>query len=401
MKEGHLDVSKARLVAAGDVRLWNRRISPREGDVILSRRTNPGETAVVPASFPCVLGQNLVILRSNQSGVDQGFLRWLVRGPQWWNQIEKFLNVGAVFDSLRCADVPRFELTFPPSPEQRAIASVLDSLDCKIDLNRDMSQTLEQIARALFKSWFVDFDPVRAKAQGRWKKGEGLPGMPADMWDFWPSELEESEFGGIPGGWTKVKLRDLSQAIFSGGTPDTRIPAYWGGEYLWLSSGETRNRFITSTERSITKEGVKNSSTRLAQIGDVVIASAGQGGTRGQTSTCAVETYINQSMVVVRADPRIVPASFLFLDLSNRYEELRGISDSHSIRGSLTTKMVGELEIVRPPDSLATRFGSTVEPILGRAVDALRESKTLAETRDALLPKLLSGEIRVPAVGGH
>src|SRR5438105_14722165 len=92
------------------------------------------------------------------------FLRWLVRGREWWEQIGTFLNVGAVFDSLRCADIPNFALPIPPLDEQQAIADVLGAVDDKIDVNRRMNETLEAMARTLFKSWFVDFDPVRASA---------------------------------------------------------------------------------------------------------------------------------------------------------------------------------------------------------------------------------------------
>ncbi len=113
------------------------------------------------------LGQNLVLLRADGTKVYPPFLRWLVRGPTWWDQIGQFLNVGAVFDSLKCADVPNFRLRIPPLEEQRAIAHILGTLDDKIELNGRMNETLEAMVRALFKSWFVDFDPVRAKAEGR------------------------------------------------------------------------------------------------------------------------------------------------------------------------------------------------------------------------------------------
>src|SRR5206468_7739639 len=122
----------------------------------LSRRCNPGETAVVPAGLECALGQNLVLLRADAAKMFPPFLRWLVRGVEWWEQIGKFLNVGAVFDSLKCADIPNFRLRIPPLSEQRAIASVLGALDDKIELNRRMNETLEALAQSLFKSWFLD-----------------------------------------------------------------------------------------------------------------------------------------------------------------------------------------------------------------------------------------------------
>lgn len=115
--------------------------------------------------------------------------------PAWWEQVNQFINVGAVFDSLKCADIPNFRLPVPPYEEQKAIAEILGELDDKIELNRRMNATLEAMAQALFKSWFVDFDPVKAKAAGRAPEG-----MDADTAALFPSELVKSELGLIPKG---------------------------------------------------------------------------------------------------------------------------------------------------------------------------------------------------------
>ena len=172
LHDGRIDISGARRISFEDFVQWTRKAKPRKDDVVLSRRTNPGVTAFVPDGMDFAVGQNLVLLRSDGRTVYPPILRWLVQGPAWWEQVGKFINVGAVFDSLRCADVPHFELPIPPISEQRAIAHILGTLDDKIELNRRMNETLEAMARALFKSWFVDFDPVRAKAEGR---DPGLP----------------------------------------------------------------------------------------------------------------------------------------------------------------------------------------------------------------------------------
>src|ERR1700730_8532418 len=126
VKDGRLNLGDVRLISPEHFADWTRKTRPREWDVILSRRCNPGETAFVPAGLECALGQNLVLLR----------------------------------------DIPQFQLPVPPLEDQRAIARILGALDEKIELNRWMSEMLEAMARALFKSWFVDFDPVRAKAEG-------------------------------------------------------------------------------------------------------------------------------------------------------------------------------------------------------------------------------------------
>ena len=194
LRNGRIDLSEARRISREHFVDWTRKAMPATNDVVLSRRCNPGETAFVPPGLEFALGQNLVLLRADGVKVYPPFLRWLVQGPEWWEQIGKFLNVGAVFDSLRCADVPNFELRIPPMPEQRAIAHILGTLDDKIELNRRMNETLDAMARALFKSWFVDFNPVRAKAEGR---DTGLPKSRADLF---PDSLEDSELGEIPKG---------------------------------------------------------------------------------------------------------------------------------------------------------------------------------------------------------
>jgi len=145
---------------------WTKKLKPRANDVIVVRRCNSGDSALVPPDLECAIGQNLVVLRSDGHQIAPKFLRWLVRGPEWWDEVAKFINVGAVFDSLRCRDIPNFELTVPPLAEQSEIAGVLDALDDRITLLRETNATLEAIAQVLFKSWFVDFDPVRAKSQG-------------------------------------------------------------------------------------------------------------------------------------------------------------------------------------------------------------------------------------------
>ena len=144
------------------------------------------------------------------------------------------------------------------------------------------------------------------------------------------------------------KLNEITNRIFSGGTPSTTIQDYWGGRFYWLSSGETRNSFITTTEKTITQLGVDNSSTRMAHKGDTVIASAGQGYTRGQTSFLKIDTYINQSIVALEPNKQFVIPEYLFYNLSNRYEEMRLLSDSSSTRGSITTKMISDMTIDLP-----------------------------------------------------
>ena len=144
------------------------------------------------------------------------------------------------------------------------------------------------------------------------------------------------------------KIKDISEKIFSGGTPSTKVISYWNGYHPWLSSGETQNEYIYSTLKTISVSGIKNSSTKMAKHDSVIIASAGQGKTRGQVSYLKIDSYINQSIIAIQSDLHFVLPKYLFYNLKNRYNEIRLFSDSTSTRGSITTKMVGELSIDLP-----------------------------------------------------
>lgn len=142
-----------------------------------------------------------------------------------------------------------------------------------------------------------------------------------------------------------IPIGELCSRIFSGGTPTTTNPIFWNGSIPWLSSGETRNAFVSTTEKTITKEGVDNSSTKLALKNDVVIATAGQGLTRGQVSYLNIDTYINQSLISLRANPEKLDSSYLYYNLKSRYTELRSLSDDTSSRGSITIPILSRMEI--------------------------------------------------------
>ena len=247
-----------------------------------------------------------------------------------------------------------YEIMCPSLATQQRISSILSAIDSKIECNQRINNNLYEMVNAYFASLFRN------------------------------AESEMTTIG------------NYSQRIYSGGTPSTSDAAYWGGTFGWLSSGETRNRFVTSTEKTITQSGVDNSATKLALKYDIVMASAGQGFTRGQTSMLLLDTYVNQSIIVIHAERKILP--YLFWNLANRYEELRAISDSSSIRGSLTTKMISALEIPKAGDDSLQVFSDFAWSIIPQIENTLLENKRLIALRDILLPKLMSGVIDVSDV---
>ena len=239
MKDGRIEFGSARKISHEDFVEWTKKAKPQRNDVILSRRTNPGVTAINRTGTRFALDQNLVLLRADGNRVEPAFLKWLVQTPVWWQQIEKFMNVGAVFNSLRCADVPNFKLPIPPLKTQWHMSVLLDALDDKIELTRRMNETLEAMARAIFKDWFVDFGPTRAKAEGR------SPYLAPELWNLFPDALNDED---KPVGWCQWTLADLvthHRATVSPSAEPTRvfehysIPAYDAGQEPALDAGSS------------------------------------------------------------------------------------------------------------------------------------------------------------------
>lgn len=391
------------------------------GDLVFPHRGSIGEVGLVDNQFPqYMMSSSLMKLRCNPNIADSEFIYYFFKSHQGrYELLKNASQVGTPGIGQPLTSLKNIEIKLPSLREQRKIVKILSDLDEKIHLNNQINQTLESIAQAIFKSWFIDFDPVRAKIAAKQEgKDSELAAMCAISGkseaeleqmakeDFaelqataalFPDELVESELGEVPKGWEITNINAVTASIFSGGTPSTKDMTYWNGEIPWLSSGETRNKIIVSTEKSITETAVKKSSTKLAIFGDILIASAGQGHTRGQTSFNAIECYINQSIVALRANDKVSPY-WLYYCLEPRYDEMRSLSDSHSSRGSLTTKLLASMPVILPTKELVLSFDKLIKSMLTQQVKNLKETKILKETRDALLPKLLSGEIDVSAL---
>lgn len=369
IKNGRIDLSGVRFITREDLTVWTQKAKPQAHDVVLSRRCNPGETAFVPPDLEFALGQNLVLLRADGTKIFPPFLRWLVRGPGWWEQIMKYLNAGAVFDSLKCADIPNFELLIPDLPTQIRIAAILSVLDDKIELNRQANATLEAIAQAIFKEWFVDFR---------------YPGA--------TGEMQDSELGPIPKGWRVGKFADFVE-ISGGGTPKTSIEEYWNGDIPWFSVVDApveSDVFVVDTEKKITQTGVNNSSTKLLKEGTTIISARG---TIGKVALCGVPMAMNQSCYAINSkqDDSGYFTYYLTRSISLQLQQ----SANGSVFDTITRSTFEQLTIIFPHPGLIGCFNNVVKPILLKIKDHLLQSTTLAGIRDALLPKLMSGEIEV------
>ncbi len=387
LKNGHINLDGVRRISREDYFEWTKKLKPQANDVIVVRRCNSGQSAYVPAGLDCAIGQNLVVLRANGEYVLPEFLRWLVQGPDWWGQVSKFINVGAVFDSLRCRDIPSFELNIPPREEQTKIAGLLGSLDDRITLLRETNATLEAITQALFKSWFVDFDPVRAKAEGRQPEG-----MDATTATLFPDSFEESELGLVPKGWNRLAFTDTVKVI-GGGTPKTSLPEYWDGDIPWFSVVDApaiTDVFVIDTAKHISLAGLNNSSTKLLPIGTTIISARG---TVGRLALVGKEMAMNQSCYGLQG--KTDDAYFTYFSTYRLVESLKQRSHG-SVFDTITIETMKGVTVIYPDANVIHAFEAFLGPVMSRMKQNLQQSQTLTQLRDTLLRRLISGQLRLP-----
>jgi type I restriction enzyme, S subunit len=387
LKEGRLALADARRISPEHFADWTRKAKPQHHDVILSRRCNPGETAFVPAGLECALGQNLVLLRADGTKVFPPFLRWLLNGPYWWEQVGKFINVGAIFNSLKCADIPNFKMPLPPLAEQKAITAILGALDDKIELNQRMNATLEAMARALFQSWFVDFDPVRIKLDGH--KPSGLDSATAGLF---PSSFEDSLLGPIPEGWIVEPVGEVVACV-GGSTPSTTEPKFWeNGSHHWTTPKDFSSlqaHVLINTDRKITDAGIANISSGLLPAGTLLLSSRAP---VGYLAIAAIPVAINQGFIAMKCNERASNFFMLNWCQTNMAEiESRATGTTFA---EISKQNFRPIPVVLPPKELMAAFTAKVAPLYEQITANVRQSRTLASIRDTLLPKLLSGEIR-------
>jgi len=410
MKNGHIDFSASpRLISREHYIEWTKKAKPQHNDVVLSRRCNPGETAYVPPEVKFALGQNLVLLRSDGAKVYPPFLRWLVKGPTWWEQVGKFINVGAVFDSLKCADIPEFELPIPPIHEQKAIAHILGTPDGRIELNRQMNETLEAMAQALFKSWFVDFDPVidnalangkeipeelSEKAQARAALGDKRRPLPEEIRALFPDEfIHNEELGWIPKGWSCGSILEGAK-LLSGGTPKTSISEYWDGDIPWASAKDVSQcgeAFLVTSDRNITLAGLDNSSTKI--ISKFTTVFVARGATTGRLTMFGDDMAMNQTCYGLRADSGMHFYTFCH---SKHFIDSIVNAGHGSVFITITTKTFEASKVIHADKMVISNFEKLVSPIFNKVLSNQEKNRNFIKLRDTLLPKLLYGELRIP-----
>mgnify|MGYP005831482277 CR=1 FL=1 len=361
----------------------------KPGDILLSVRAPIGRVNV--ADRKCAIGRGLSIIRA-RNPEDQRYLEFVLRavGPRW-AAIE---GGGSVFGNATRSDLEMLVVPWPnDAAQRRAIAHILGTLDDKIELNRRMSETLEQMARAIFKAWFVDFEPVRAKMEGRWQRGAGAdgrpplqPGLPAHLYDLFPDRLVDSELGEIPEGWEVGTLGDVVEHPRRSLQPGEIPP---GTPYIAL---EHMPRRCIALSDWATGDGLESNKFQF-RTGEILFGKLRP--YFHKVGVAPVDGVCSTDIVVVA--PR---ATHWFGFVLGHVSSVEFVE--YTDAGSTGTKMprtswadMARYKLVLPPEPVAVVFTDLIRPWIDRILAGIHQSRTLAALRDALLPKLISGQLRV------
>ena len=359
------------------------------GDVVFTSKGTVGRFAFVRADTPrFVYSPQLCFWRSLEPKViEPRFLFYWMFGREFFVQYKGVAGQTDMADYVSLTDQRRMHITLPPLSEQRTIAHILGTLDDKIELNRRINETLEAMARALFKSWFVNFDPVRAKAEGR------DPGLPEPLANLFPNRLVDSELGVIPEGW---RVRPIGEVVnvLGGGTPSTKEPRYWtAGEHSFCTPRDMASLtspVLLETDRHLTDEGIAKVSSGMLPVGTVLLSSRAP---IGYLAISETPVSVNQGIIAMVCDG-LLPNLYVLLWAQANMEVIEANANGSTFQ-EISKKNFRPIPALIPSRSVLDRFVKLVRPLHERAAMNLRESRTLAALRDTLLPKLISGELRL------
>ena len=358
------------------------------GDVVFTHRGNIGQVAYVPPNSQFdqyVVSQSQFYMRCDQSKVIPDFVALYFTSPEGQHKLlANASQVGVPSIAQPVTYLRTIEIPLPPLPEQRAIAGILGALDDKIELNRRMNGTLEAMARAIFKDWFVDFGPVRAKMEGR------APYLAPELWELFPDALDSE---GIPFCWEVSEIGREVNTV-GGATPSTKDPSFWeGGEFHWATPkdlSKLSSPVLLETNRKITEAGVRKISSGLLPIGTLLMSSRAP---IGYLAISEVPTAVNQGFIAMVCEKRI-PNVFVLFWCQENLDHITGIAGGSTF-SEISKRVFRSIPVVVPPQWIVEEFERLVRPLYSRIVANMKESESLAQTRDLLLPKLMSGEIRL------
>jgi type I restriction enzyme S subunit len=387
IKNGNLDLSERSYTDHKHYLIRIRRAKPQFGDLIFTREAPMGDVCMVPEGLECCVGQRQVLLRPNPEIVVPRYLLYAIQSPEVQHEISWSEGTGSTVSNVRIPVLKKIKIPLLPLKEQAGVATLLGALDDRITLLRETNATLEAIAQALFKSWFVDFDPVHAKQQGI--APEGMDDATAALF---PDSFEESELGLVPRGW-RVRAIDETCVLGRGSSPRP-IQKFMGGDVPWIKIADATasdGMFVFETKEMIIQDGVRNSVK--VSPGDLIMSNSASCGI-----TVFVELHgcIHDGWLYFK-NYQHISKNFLFFWLRKIADHLVHIADG-SVQKNLNIALVSKQRIVCPSAESLQAFERVAGPTLSRVRENCIQAQTLASLRDTLLPRLISGKLRLPEV---
>lgn len=365
-------------------RIRKSALSP--GDVVIVRTGKPGTCAVIPESLPEANCSDVVIVRC---GIDlrPHFLCYWVNAMAGAHVNAH--TVGAVQQHFNVSSAKQMQLLVPPLADQDKVIETLGALDRRIEVLRQSNTTLESIAQALFKSWFIDFDPVRAKAEGREPDGMG-----AATARLFPNEFEESELGLIPKGWYVAEIGQVVKCV-GGATPSTKEPLYWSPEvHHWATPKDLSGLgvpVLMNTERKLSDEGIIKVSSGLLPTGTLLLSSRAP---IGYLAISQVPLAVNQGFIAMPPGGQL-PPEYLYFWTQASMDEIKQKANGSTFM-EISKAAFRPIKLVVPTPAVVQSFSSVASALFQRIATNEVQRARLREVRDALLPRLVSGKLRIP-----
>jgi type I restriction enzyme, S subunit len=366
------------------------------GDVLFSHKGTVGKLALVPIDAPpFVCSPQTTFWRTlDEERLDRRYLYCFMRSRSFTDQWMARSNETDMAAYVSLTAQRQLNVALPPINEQRDIAAVLGALDDKIEQNRRTSRALERLGRAIFRAWFVDFEPVKAKTAG----ATSFPSMPQPVFDALPTRFVDSPIGPVPEGWEVKAIGDVVTAK-GGGTPSSRNPEYWdGGGHCWATPKDMSrlsHPVLLDTERHITDAGVNSISSGMLPVGTVLMSSRAP---VGYLAIAGVPTSINQGFIAMVCEGPLPPTyvlnwAFISMDAIKAHA-------SGTTFPEISKKNFRPLPIVEATGDVIAAYQQTADPFFDLLTACVKENVQLGEMRDYLLPRLLSGRVRVEAAHG-
>ncbi len=360
------------------------------GDVVFTHAGTIGQVSVIPEDSKYVkyiLSQRQFFMRCNKELVNPLYVAYFFKSPQGRHKLlANASQVGVPSIARPVTYLRSIEIPVPPLAIQNQIVSVIESMRDRITLLRETNATLEAIAQALFKSWFVDFDPVRAKSEG--KLPEGMDEATASLF---PDSFEQSELGEIPKGWQIGKVIDLGEVI-CGKTPPTSNINNYGDEVPFITIPDMHGVLtITTTTRSLSKLGADSQNKKYLRKGAVCVSCIA---TAGLVASVTTSSQTNQQI------NSVVPSvlwgdAFTLLLLRRIGEVVRSEGSGGSVFHNLNKSNFKLIKVLLPTSKLAISFDQMISPLIEKITENQLQIKILSDLRDTLLPRLISGQIRL------